>query len=461
MTARSSVPAFVLSLFAATALAGAARADDAAAAADGAKPTSELTVTGKRVRSLEQFTPTGSRLNLSARDTPATLDVISIDTITTRGYLSVEEAADSMPGVTSGGAPGDLSDFHIRGFSDTQITELHNGLYIGPSDMVSRPQNTFNIESVEILKGPASVLYGQGAIGAAINVVNKAVSFGPPSMDAYGAIGSFGTTAVGFGGSTKITDDLAVRADISRTSTDGYIHGTPGDSLDATVSLLWKPTPKLDVQFSLDVLQDHPSAYWGTPLVPSSFATDPLKGVATASDTNLCGGISGQTCTIDARMRDVNYNVGNYKIASQQYWPQLFVKWRPTDDIEIENFFYYFHANRKWIDSESYGFVPATDTTPAMISRDRFFVFHKQDLFGDQASATFSHDLFGLKNKLVIGFDYSHLDFDRRRGFPDGDNVDPFHPDPGLDLGRTAHFEILAAVDQEDVGPDRILAGGQ
>ncbi len=128
-----------------------------------------VVVTGEHVRSLEQFTPTGSRLNLSAKDTPATLDVITSDTMQTRGFLTVEEAADSMPGVTSGGTPGDLSDFHIRGFSDPQITLLHNGIYVGPSTMINRPQNSFNIESVEILKGPASVLYGQGAIGGAVN----------------------------------------------------------------------------------------------------------------------------------------------------------------------------------------------------------------------------------------------------------------------------------------------------
>ena len=145
---------------------------------------SEVVVTSSRVRSLEQFTPTGSRLNLSAKDTPATLDVITSQTIATRGYLTAEEAADSLPGVTSGGTPGDLVNFHIRGFSADEIQILHNGIYVGPSDLITRPTNTYNLESVQVLKGPASVLYGQGAIGGAINIVNKAVTFGDPKGEA-------------------------------------------------------------------------------------------------------------------------------------------------------------------------------------------------------------------------------------------------------------------------------------
>ena len=402
---------------AALAVAGEARAQ-ATTEADPPGAVSEVVVTGEHVRSLEQFTPTGSRLNLSAKETPATLDVINSATITTRGFLFVEEAANSMPGVTSGGAPGDLENFHIRGFSDTQVTVLHNGIYVGPSDMVNRPQNAFNVESVEILKGPASVLYGQGAIGGAINVVNKAPSFGEPTTNFYGALGSFGTTAIGVGWTGPLRENLAARIDVSRTSTNGFVDGADGDSTDATLSLVWKPTADLDVQFSLDVLQDHPSGYWGTPLVSAAFAADPLKGVVS----------SANGYTVDKRLRYKNYNVGDAYIKSSQYWPQLFVKWRANEAITVENYLYYFRAKRSWVNSESYAFNPTTN----LIDRDRFFVFHDQKLVGDQGSVSLTYPIFGMKNQLVVGFDYSHLDFVRKRGFPDGDSVDPFNPSPGL-----------------------------
>ena len=115
---------------------------------------------------------------------PATLDVIDNDEMLGRGFFNVQQAADSQAGVTSGGSPGDQSQFSMRGFTGNQITTLRNGLYIGPSNMVSRDQNTFNVSSVEILKGPASVLYGQGAVAGALNVVDKAPSFGDPQFEA-------------------------------------------------------------------------------------------------------------------------------------------------------------------------------------------------------------------------------------------------------------------------------------
>src|ERR1700716_1713495 len=159
-----------------------------------------VTVTAAKLRSLEQFTPTGSRLGLSAQDLPASLDVIDNDEMLGRGFINVQEAADSQAGVTSGGSPGDQSQFSMRGFTGNQITVLRNGLYIGPSNMTTRDQNSFNVGSVEILKGPASVLYGQGAIAGAVNVVDKAPSFGASQIEGLASRGSLQKTNVGIGG---------------------------------------------------------------------------------------------------------------------------------------------------------------------------------------------------------------------------------------------------------------------
>jgi iron complex outermembrane receptor protein len=399
-----------------------ARAD----APDSTNTLETITVTAAKIRSLEQFTPTGSRLGLSAQELPATLDVIDNDEMLGRGFVNVQEAADSQAGVTSGGSPGDQSQFSMRGFTGNQITTLRNGLYIGPSNMTTRDQNTFNVASVEILKGPASVLYGQGAIAGALNVVDKAPSFGDPQFEALASGGSFGSANVGFGGTTHFNNTVAIRADVSRTSTDGYVERDPSSTTEATVTALWKATATLDVQLTIDWLEDHPSDYYGTPLVPTSFATQPLTGVISSSD-----GLA-----LDQRMRFVNYNVGNASIESHQTWPQLLVKWTPSDHLTLQNFTYYFHAHRSWFDAETYQFTTVDlngNPLPSpQINRDRFYVLHQQDLIGDEGSATYKSVLFGLPNTLVGGFDYSHLNFNRIRGFPNNDLVDPFNPSPGL-----------------------------
>jgi iron complex outermembrane receptor protein len=389
----------------------------------------EITITAAKLRSLEQFTPTGSRLGLSEQELPATLDVIDNDEMIGRGFFNVQQAADSQPGVTSGGSPGDQSQFSMRGFTGNQITTLRNGLYIGPSNMVSRDQNSFNVATVEILKGPASVLYGQGAIAGALNVVDKAPSFGASQIEGLATSGSYGTTNVGIGGTTHVGDTFAVRADFSRSATEGYVRN-PSNTTEATITALWKASSSLDVQFTVDWLEDNPSNYYGTPLVPASFAGNQAQ-------TGVASGVNAQGFgAIDRQMEFVNYNVSDAYIHSQQVWPQLLLKWTPSENLTLQNFTYYFHAHREWDNSETYTFTTVDlngNPLPSpQINRDRFYVFHKQDLIGDEGSATYKSTLFGMANTLVGGFDYSHLNFNRIRGFPNNDLVDPFNPSPGL-----------------------------
>src|ERR1700682_6519698 len=321
-----------------------ARGADATTSTSQETELQTVTVTAAKIRSLEQFTPTGSRLGLSAQELPATLDIIDNDEMLGRGFNNVQQAADSQAGVISGGSPGDQSQFSMRGFTGNQITVLRNGLYIGPSNMTTRDQNAFNVASVEILKGPASVLYGQGAIAGVVNVVDKAPSFTTTQLEGLASSGSFGSTNVGIGGTTHAGDVCAIRAGCSRTATQGYIQHDPSNSTEATVTGLWKASPTLDVQLTVDYLEDNPSTYFGTPLVPASFAAEPLRG-----------GVSGSAgLALDRRMQSVNYNVANAGIHSWQVWPQLLVKWMPNESLTLENFVYYFHAHRTWMNAETY-----------------------------------------------------------------------------------------------------------
>jgi len=115
------------------------------------------------------------------------------------------------------------------------------------------------------------VLYGQGQLRR-LNVVDKAPSFGTPRLK-VGTSGSFNTTNIGIGVTTHV-GSVWIRADFSRSATElreesvqydgGHRHGP----LEAVVHV--------DVQFTVDWLEDNPSNYYGTPLVPASFATQPL-----------------------------------------------------------------------------------------------------------------------------------------------------------------------------------------
>lgn len=283
--------------------------------------------------------------------------------------------------------------------------------------MINRPGNTWNIASIDILKGPGSVLYGQGAIGGAVNIVNKSPDFRADSVQALASYASFDTLSLGAGGNHILSDTAAARIDASYHRTSGYVDRSGSDSFNATAALLLKPTDQFSVEITVDYLRDNLPNYYGTPLVPASFARDPIGGILRAPGGNV----------VDRDMRFKQYNVGDSRRSSWQIWPRIVLNWTPTDAITISNTAYYYHAQREWINAETFAF----NTTTRLIDRDRFFVFHNQDLLGDQLSATYRHQLFGLDNKVLIGIDYSHLDFVRTRGFPDGDSVDPYDPVAG------------------------------
>ena len=91
-----------------------------------------------------------SRLGLTVREIPATVEVIDQQTIREQGYRTVSEVAQGAVGVTSGDNPAEPSAFSMRGFTNSQINTLYNGIKIGPQNMTSRVMDTANLESVEI-----------------------------------------------------------------------------------------------------------------------------------------------------------------------------------------------------------------------------------------------------------------------------------------------------------------------
>src|SRR3569623_30871 len=179
-----------------------------------------------------------SRLGLTVREIPATVEVISSATMREQGYRTVSEVAQGAVGVTSGDNPAEPAAFSMRGFTNSQINTLYNGIKIGPQSMASRITDTANLEAVEILKGPASLMSGEGASGGAINFVTKQPHTGPVSNEAdfsWDSLNSF-RAHYGSGGSTNV-QGLDYRFDISRSSLNGFAEDTYTKTLDASGQL--------------------------------------------------------------------------------------------------------------------------------------------------------------------------------------------------------------------------------
>jgi catecholate siderophore receptor len=136
-----------------------------------AKPTGvgEVVVTG--IRPL-----LGDKIPLTVKDTPQSVNVVPRQLLEQQAITRLEDALKNVPGVTlnagEGAARGDT--INIRGFS------AFNDFFLdGVRDAAIYVRDPFNLDEIEVLKGPSATLFGRGSTGGAVNQVSKAPNLSP------------------------------------------------------------------------------------------------------------------------------------------------------------------------------------------------------------------------------------------------------------------------------------------
>jgi iron complex outermembrane receptor protein len=104
--------------------------------------------------------------------TPASVKVIPREVIEDRKVTNVREALESVSGVITNQSIGSGTGFLIRGFSDSRKT-FRNGLLATSPSAFRSEFDAANVEQIEVLKGPAAMLYGRFEPGGLINIVTK------------------------------------------------------------------------------------------------------------------------------------------------------------------------------------------------------------------------------------------------------------------------------------------------
>ncbi len=133
------------------------------------KAVDEVVVTG--VRPL-----LGNRLPQNIQNTPQSITLVPEELIREQGDTRLQDALKNVPGITlnagEGAARGDT--VNLRGFS------AFNDFFLdGIRDAAIYTRDSFDLEAVEVVKGPSAVLFGRGSTGGAINQVTKAPSLTP------------------------------------------------------------------------------------------------------------------------------------------------------------------------------------------------------------------------------------------------------------------------------------------
>jgi catecholate siderophore receptor len=143
-------------------LAGSLTLQGAAQAEEADDKLSEVTVTGH---------PSISTLGTSFQDTPQNVTVVSQQELQDQAVNNVQDALKNVPGITlnagEGGTHGD--NINLRGFAASDDFFLD-----GLRDTGFYTRDSFNLEGLEVYKGPASTLFGRGSTGGVVNQVSKA-----------------------------------------------------------------------------------------------------------------------------------------------------------------------------------------------------------------------------------------------------------------------------------------------
>jgi iron complex outermembrane receptor protein len=396
-----------------------------------------------------------SRLGLTAREIPATVEVISQQQMQEQGYRSVSEVAQGAVGVTAGDNPAEPSAFSMRGYTNSQINTLYNGIKIGPQNMTGRLMDTANLEAVEFLKGPASLMSGEGASGGAINYVTRQPHTGPIRNEAevsYDSLNSF-RSHYGSGGSTNV-QGLDYRFDVSRSSLNGFVDDTNTRTLDVSGQLNYRISDNLKIWGAIEYKQDKEKAYWGAPLVSTSFAgSHATSGIVSGITTSNFNGQFLGPVTIDDRTFNTNYNVVDNDNRAKEVWVRGGFELKLAPDLTLKNQVYGYGAERLWFNNEIEAFNPTT----GRVDRERFFVAQSQRLYGNITDLTWDTNVAGLDNRLVTTVVVSNLDFTRpgAANFPD-DSVSLVDPDRGT-YGRLTTQLQTAKIDNQSLSfEDRV-----
>jgi iron complex outermembrane recepter protein len=349
-----------------------------------------------------------SRLGLTVQETPATVEVISAETMREQGYRTVSEVAQGAVGVTSGDNPAEPAAFSMRGFTNSQINMLYNGIKIGPQNMTSRITDTANLAAVEFLKGPASLMSGEGAAGGAINLITKQPHTGPIRNEAdfsWDSLISFGAH-YGSGGSTNV-QGLDYRFDISRSSLNGFADDTNTRTFDVSGQLNYRISDSLKIWSAIEYREDRSKAYWGAPLVPVAFSgSHATTGIVSGNYFNRT---DLGSVTIDDRTFNTNYNVLDNRNVAQEVWLRGGFELKLAPDLTLKSQAYGYGAERTWFNNE----IEAFDSTNNQVYRERFYVAHSQRLVGNITDLIWDANIAGFDNRLVMTLSSSYLDFVR------------------------------------------------
>ena len=215
---------------------------------------------------LEEIVVTAQKREQAAQDVPISMTALTGDRARELGIDSTLDLALYTPGLTMGqnSGDGDFPFISLRGVSQrdfSDINESPSAVYIDEfykANLIGLDQQIFDVERIEILRGPQGTLYGRNATGGLIHYVTA-----KPSREAEGfatfSIGEYNRTKLEGAISGPLGDNASARISILQHQYDGWVDNSVADNQDGNAlnntavraQLMFEPSDNLSVNLLL------------------------------------------------------------------------------------------------------------------------------------------------------------------------------------------------------------------
>jgi catecholate siderophore receptor len=374
------------------------------------------------------------------RDVPQSVTVVPRALIEEQNAVSLRDVLRNVPGISmqaGEGGSGPNGDFlSVRGFN------ARNDIYIDNiRDFGGYSRDPFNVEQVEVVKGPASSYTGRGSTGGSVNLVSKATALDSSFYRSTLGLGTDGFKRFTFDinqeltplweGRTVENGDSSKGAKVSITEpflkTALRLNGmwTEGDvsNRDEVEYSRWGIAPSLAFGFGHDAkltlsyfhLEQDNVPDNGIPWVPATQAVlpRPFWNKPSPVDFDNFYGL------LERDKEEISTDIGTL-----QYEQKV------GDSFSLRNTARYGQTHRDSI-TTSPRYVPGVTDPSVVINRE----FQSRDqidtIIANQFDMRFSFETAGVKHELITGVDYAHETAENRlRAADPAPRADLYHPDP-------------------------------
>lgn len=308
--------------------------------------------TGTAVRTLDEIVVTARRRDESSQAVPVSVTALGAMQIEEKGIVDLKDLTNLSPGlrvVTTGG--GVNADISMRGLKRVPIGDGAPAVVVYMAD-VPLPYSativpTFDLENIQVLKGPQGTLFGRNTLGGAVVLTPAKPDFDGVNGYAKASIGNYNSSIVEGAVNLPVNDTLAVRLAYQKQHADGYVKnlGVGNDLNDVNnenfrASVLWEPIPELSNLTVIDYMDAHET---GTASVIDQNANNPLNLFSLVFNIPQAGIDQLVAAQKDRGMYKIVY--GQEPIVDRRFWGiSNKTEWDMNDAVTVRNILGYREA---------------------------------------------------------------------------------------------------------------------